>query len=55
MAGIMEKLSAIISGASAWIAFITLKDVQVYTTILAAFIAIISGCISIYLNIKKIK
>lgn len=51
----MEKISAIISTTSAYIAFITLKDVQVFTTIFAALVAIISGCISIYLNIKKLE
>jgi len=51
----MEKFSAAMSGTFAYVAFITLKDVQVYTTICAALVAIISGLVSIYLNIKKIK
>lgn len=51
----MEKISAICSASCAWVAFISLKDMQVYTTILAGIVAIISGSVSIYLNIKKIK
>lgn len=51
----MEKISAICSATCAYVAFISLQDMEVYSTIFAALVAVVSGLISIHINLKNLK
>ena len=50
-----ERIAAITSFFSATIAFVSLKDFQIWVTIVAGMIAILSGVVSLLINLKKWK
>ena len=48
-----DKAGAILSSVLTLFAVITIKDMQAIVTILAGVVAILSGTVSIYINLKK--
>ncbi len=50
-----DKAGAICSAVLAIFAVITIKDMQAIVTIIAGVVAILSGAVSMYVNLKKKK